>query len=76
MTQGDYIPLVQELIEHFTGAVAQNLRGQRSKIEVGWRLLTGAKGALDTEKIVAAGGEFLRAAVEGWQAAVTTSSAI
>jgi predicted acylesterase/phospholipase RssA len=54
MTQGDYISLVQELIEHFSGAVAQNLRGQPSKIEVGWRLLTGAKGALDTEKIAAA----------------------
>ena len=54
MTQGDYISLVQELIEHFTGAVAQNLRGQPSKIEVGWRFLTGAKGALDTEKIAAA----------------------
>ena len=54
MTQGDYISLVQELIEHFTGAVAQNLRGQPSKLEVGWRFLTGAKGALDTEKIAAA----------------------
>ena len=54
MTQGDYISLVQELIEHFNSAVAQNLRGQPSKIEVGWRFLTGAKGALDTEKIAAA----------------------
>ncbi|MEO6163787.1 MAG: patatin-like phospholipase family protein, partial [Candidatus Binatia bacterium] len=54
MTQGDYISLVQELIAHFTGAVAQNLRGQPSKLEVGWRFLTGAKGALDTEKIAAA----------------------
>ncbi len=54
MTQGDYISLVQDLIEHFTGAVAQNLRGQPSKFEVGWRFLKGAKGALDTEKIAAA----------------------
>ena len=54
MTQGDYISLVQDLIEHFTGAVAQNLRGQPSKLEVGWRFLKGAKGALDTEKIAAA----------------------
>jgi predicted acylesterase/phospholipase RssA len=54
MTQGDYISLAQDLIAHFTGAVAQNLRGQPSKLEVGWRFLTGAKGALDTEKIAAA----------------------
>ena len=54
MTQADYISLVQDLIEHFTGAVAQNLRGQPSKLEVGWRFLKGAKGALDTEKIAAA----------------------
>lgn len=51
MTQGDYISLVQDLIEHFTGAVAQNLRGHPSKLAVSWRFLTGGKGALDTEKI-------------------------
>jgi len=54
MTQADYLSLVQDLIEHFTNAVAQNLRGEPSKVEVGWRFLTGAKGALDTEKIAAA----------------------
>ena len=54
MTQGDYISLVQELIGHFSGAVGQNLRGHPSKLDVGWRLLTGGKGALDTEKIAAA----------------------
>ena len=54
MTQGDYIALVQELIVHFSGAVAQNLRGHPSKLDVGWRILTGGKGALDTEKVAEA----------------------
>jgi predicted acylesterase/phospholipase RssA len=54
MTHADYITLVQQLIEHFSGAVAQNLRGEPSKVGVGWRFLTGAKGALDSEKIAAA----------------------
>jgi predicted acylesterase/phospholipase RssA len=54
MAQSDYMSLVRELIEHFTGAVAQNLRGEPSKVVVGWRFLTGAKGALDTEKVAAA----------------------
>ena len=54
MTQADYISLVLELIDHFRGAVAQNLRGHPSKVEVGWRFLTGAKGALDSEKIASA----------------------
>ena len=54
MTQDDYISLVADLIDHFKGAVAQNLRGQRSTIEVGWHFLTGGKGALDTEKNAAA----------------------
>ncbi|HUR71377.1 MAG TPA: patatin-like phospholipase family protein [Candidatus Limnocylindrales bacterium] len=54
MAQADYISLVHELIAHFDRAVAQNLRGQPSKMAVGWRFLTGAKGALDTEKIAAA----------------------
>jgi len=50
MTQGDYVSLVLDLIDHFNGAVAQNLRGHPSKLDVGWRILTGRKGALDTEK--------------------------
>jgi predicted acylesterase/phospholipase RssA len=54
MTQTDYVSMVRELIDHFSGAVAQNLRGEPSKVVVGWRFLTGAKGALDTEKIAAA----------------------
>jgi len=54
LSQNDYISLVQELIEHFIGAVAQNLRGKPSKLEAGWRLLTGSKGALDSEKIAEA----------------------
>lgn len=54
LSQADYISLVQELIGHFRGAVAQNLRGKPSKLEVGWRILTGSKGALDTDKIAEA----------------------
>jgi len=54
LSQSDYISLVQELIDHFSGAVAQNLRGEPSKLEVGWRFFTGSKGALDSEKIAEA----------------------
>ena len=54
MTQGDYVSLVHELIDHFSTAVGQNLRGHPSKLDVGWRILTGGKGALDTEKIAEA----------------------
>lgn len=52
MAQGDYMSLVQDLIDHFKSAVAQNLRGQvqPSKAAAGWHLLTGGKGALDTER--------------------------
>ncbi len=47
-----YLELVRELIEHFEAAVAGNLRGaiQGSKLEIGWRLLRGEKGALDPEQ--------------------------
>lgn len=54
LSQNDYISLVRELIGHFSGAVAQNLRGTPSKLAVGWRILTGSKGALDTDKIAEA----------------------
>lgn len=54
LSQDDYISLVQELIGHFSGAVAQNLRGTPSKLAVGWRIFTGSKGALDTDKIAEA----------------------
>ena len=54
LTHADYISLVHELIDHFNDAVGQNLRGHPSKVVVGWRFLTGAKGALDTEKVAAA----------------------
>jgi len=54
LSQDDYISLVQELIGHFSSAVAQKLRGTPSKLGVGWRILTGGKGALDTNKIAEA----------------------
>lgn len=54
LSQNDYISLVRELIGHFSGAVAQNLRGTPSKLAVGWRIFTGSKGALDTDKIAEA----------------------
>lgn len=54
MSQGDYVSLVHELIGHFSAAVAQNLRGHPARLEVGWRILTGGKGALDSEKIAEA----------------------
>ena len=52
LSQGDYIALVQELIDHFQQAVRQNLRGQvqPSKAAAVWHFVTGGKGALDTEK--------------------------
>ena len=54
LSQDDYVLLVQDLIGHFSNAVAQNLRGTPSKLAVGWRILTGSKGALDTDKIAEA----------------------
>lgn len=52
LSQDDYVALVQDLIEHFSQAVRQNLRGQvqPSKIGAVWRFLSGDKGAIDTEE--------------------------
>lgn len=52
LSQDGYVALVEDLIEHFTQAVRQNLRGQvqPSKIGAVWRFLTGDKGAIDTEE--------------------------
>lgn len=52
LSQDDYVALVQDLIEHFSQAVSQNLRGQvqPSKIGAAWRFVTGDKGAIDTEE--------------------------
>ncbi len=52
LSHEDYVALVQGLIEHFSQAVRQNLRGQvqPSKIGAVWRFLTGDKGAIDTEE--------------------------
>lgn len=52
LPKGDYVALIRDLIEHFSQAVRQNLRGQvqPSRAEAAWHFLTGGKGALDTEK--------------------------
>lgn len=52
LPKGDYVALIRDLIEHFSQAVRQNLRGQvqPSRAEAVWHFLTGGKGALDTEK--------------------------
>lgn len=56
LAHADYIKLVQDLIEHFSQAVNQNLRGraQPSKREVLWGFITGDKGAIDTKEIAEA----------------------
>lgn len=52
LSQGDYIGLVQDLIDHFQHAVRQNLRGQVQPSIAGvvWHFVTGGRGALDTER--------------------------
>jgi hypothetical protein len=52
LSHHDYVELVQALIDHFLGAVRQNLRGQvqPATAKVVWNFLTGEKGALDTEQ--------------------------
>jgi predicted acylesterase/phospholipase RssA len=52
LEQIDYVTLIQDLIEHFKKAVAQDLRGlvQPSRLRAGWNFIRNARGAMDSEE--------------------------
>ena len=56
LSREDYVLIVQDLIEHFSLGVAQNLRGQvqPTKLEAVWRFFNDAKGAIETMKVAEA----------------------